>query len=427
MLASADTLSGTLDQRINAIEAQSHFFLAYQGENDRDLQSRYARLVRTLLGDSIPERRRATGPMGKERLRVAFAGTFFRDCTVGHYFKSWITDLDRSRFDVAVYLLGEREDKVTAEISESATTTLKPAGRIPDIARAIIEDAPDVLIYPELGMNGRTYALASLRLAPVQCVAWGHPVTSGHCAIDYYLSCSTMEPEGAGEHYTESLIRLPGLGTRYEKPMVAGERSREQLGLPDASRHLYLFPHAPYKVHPENDELLVQVLAADPDGIVIMLEGVDAVGNRILRNRLTKALDARGIADDRLTVLPHLSRAEFLEVNRACDLMLDTTRWSGGNTTLDALATGLPVVTRQGQFMRGRQSAGMLHLIGLPELVANGDSDYLDIALRLATDKTYRNQVSDRIVAGCDRLFNDGEPVSALASFLWSLNKGVIS
>ena len=52
------------------------------------------------------------------------------------------------------------------------------------------------------------------------------------------------------------------------------------------------------------------------------------------------------------------------------DVMIDTLRWSGGNTTLDALASALPVVTLEGRFMRGRQTAAMLRILGIEELIA---------------------------------------------------------
>jgi hypothetical protein len=41
---------------------------------------------------------------------------------------------------------------------------------------------------------------------------------------------------------------------------------------------------------------------------------------------------------------------------------------------------GLPIVTLAGTFMRARQSAGMLGLLGVPEVVARDRSDYLAIA-----------------------------------------------
>ena len=420
LIAQAGTPEGTAAQRLNALELHTNFYLAYQGEDDRELQCAYARLTRSLLAGSVGELPGPRSPAGTGRLRVGFASCFFRDCTVGHYFQSWITDLDPARFEVWVYLLGSPEDAVTAMIRHAAFNTVRVEGSLPQAAQAILDSAPDVLVYPELGMNGRTYALAAMRLAPVQCAGWGHPVTSGHGTVDYFLSCAAMEPEDADAHYAESLVRLPGIGTRYAKPVVGTTLSRTDFGLPEAA-HLYFFPHAPYKVHPENDALVAGILAADPAGVLVLCDGFAPGQGRMLRQRLETSLAARGVAPERLRMLPHLSRASFLEASRLCDVMLDTTRWSGGNTSLDALAAGLPIVTRRGRFMRGRQSAGMLEIIGLTELIAENDDDYRNIALRLGRDKQWRDEVSRRIATGRARLFDDRAPVAALERFFLAL------
>ena len=55
--------------------------------------------------------------------------------------------------------------------------------------------------------------------------------------------------------------------------------------------------------------------------------------------------------------------------------MLDPAHWSGGNTALDAVHMGLPILTRRGTFMRGRQSAAMLDALGLGEHCVLGPSD----------------------------------------------------
>jgi len=116
-------------------------------------------------------------------------------------------------------------------------------------------------------------------------------------------------------------------------------------------------------------------------------------------------------------VLPSLTRSAYLEANRLCEVMLDTTRWSGGNTSLDALAAGLPIVSRWGRFMRGRQSAGMLSRLELAELIARDEQEYVNIALRLGCDKPWR----DEVCVGSWRaatLVRRPEPVAALESFL---------
>ena len=100
------------------------------------------------------------------------------------------------------------------------------------------------------------------------------------------------------------------------------------------------------------------------------------------------------------------------------DAMLDTLHWSGGNTSLDALACGLPVVTLPGAFMRGRQSAAMLREVGVPQLVAKSRDDYVGIATRLVQDRDWRAHLGARIRAGLDELFDARAPMDAFARLL---------
>jgi protein O-GlcNAc transferase len=98
--------------------------------------------------------------------------------------------------------------------------------------------------------------------------------------------------------------------------------------------------------------------------------------------------------------------------------MLDTLRWSGGNTTLDAVASALPIVTLAGAFMRGRQSMGMLWAMEMPELVAIDEEDYVRKVAAIAADAAYRSELSGKIVERRSRIFDDSAPTAALAEFL---------
>ena len=400
--------------------ARSNFLLAYHGEDDRALQQAYARLLGAMwerLPEPVPTHRARPAAAPGARLRVGFASAFFRDCTAGHYFASWITDLPAARFDRRVYLLGGNEDAVTERICRAAGCHVRLDGDLVAAARRIVADDLDVLVYPELGMDGRTFALAALRLAPLQCAGWGHPVTTGLETVDCFFSSALMEPPDGQEHYTERLVTLPGLGTRYPCPVVGATRVRADFGLPPG-RTLYLFPHSVFKVRPENDDLLARVLAGDRGGDLVLCAGETERATRCLLGRLLPALAARGVDAARVRVLPPLSRPDYLELNRLCDVMLDATHWSGGNTTLDALAAGLPVVTRWGRFMRGRQSAGMLTAMGLADLIAADDDQWVAIATALGRSADRRRSASARIAAAREKLFDRVEPIDALASWL---------
>jgi len=359
-------------------------------------------------------------PVRGRRIRIGFVSGFLRECTVGQYFSRWLTDLDRERFEVCFYPLGNHVDPVVEAIRLRADRVRPFVGgdTLPSLVAPVIRgERLDILVYPELGMEQVTFALAAMRLAPRQYAAWGHPVTSGHATIDRFFTCNTMEPPGAQAHYTERLVGLPGIGTRFARPALPAPAQRASLSLPEDAV-LLLCPQSLFKIHPDNDVLLAKVLAGNPQAMLVLFAGRHpAITDQFMR-RLGKCFDNYGISiRERTRVLPHFDHQGYLAMNLACDAMLDTLRWSGGQTSVDALDCGLPVVTLPGTMMRGRQSAGMLRLIGVEELIAQDVDDYIRIANRLCGDPEWRAALSAKIREHGARLFDDPEPTAALEAF----------
>ena len=112
----------------------TNFFLAYQGEDDRALQDKYARLTQAVIATRAPQW--LEPPLGRAagetRIRIGFASSFFRDCTAGRYFERWITDLPRDRFEVFVYSLHPTGDALTKRLSERADMFrhVQPSGTV---------------------------------------------------------------------------------------------------------------------------------------------------------------------------------------------------------------------------------------------------------------------------------------------------------
>lgn len=407
----------------------SNFFLAYQGRDDKALQADYARLVSNVLRTHLPQffASMPSSAPPSPRIRVGFVSRFFFASTAGNYFASWVLDLPRDEFDVTVFYTGERDDALTSAIRNRADQFVHQDMPFEKLASTIKSAAVDVLVYPELGMDAKVYALAALRLAPVQVSGWGHPVTPGHANIDQYLSCAAMEPANSAVHYNETLHLLPGLGTRYAMPKMpdeqdaVGRRQREDFLLPPG-KTLYLLPQSLFKIHPDNDALITKLLAQDTNGVLVMFATQYPSWTRLFVERLQRAFARVGLAPEgRVKVLPHLGHDEYKRVNQLCDVMIDTLYWSGGNTSLDALAMGLPIVTLPGEFMRGRQSAAMLTILGVDELIAKDVDDYLRIALKLGCDSAFRAQMRTRILDNRSKLFDDRNATDAFATFLKSV------
>ena len=180
------------------------FFLAYQGRNDRDLQRRYGALVAATVAERFAPIPLAPPPRPGEPIRVGIvSGFFWLHSNWKIPIKGWLSQLDRRRFTLFGYHTGQRQDEATREAASLCQRFVQGPLSLARWREAIGVDAPHVLIYPEVGMDPAAALLAAQRLAPVQCISWGHPDTSGLPTIDYYLSSALMELPEAQAHYTE--------------------------------------------------------------------------------------------------------------------------------------------------------------------------------------------------------------------------------
>ncbi|HYQ70495.1 MAG TPA: hypothetical protein VET88_01055, partial [Gammaproteobacteria bacterium] len=251
----------------------------------------------------------------------------------------------------------------------------------------------DILFYQDTGMDAFTFFLAFARLAPVQCTSFGHPVTTGIPSLDYYISTDLWEPPRAREHYSEKLVLLEDVASvaYYYKPSIPPAlKPRSYFGLND-HEHIYLCPQTLFKIHPDFDEAVAAILESDPDGRVVFIEGKHAYWSQLLFQRFRSSMP--GVVD-RISFLPQQRGGDFINLIAVSDVMLDTFHFCGFNTSLEGLAAGVPVVTMPGEFMRSRHTLSFYRKMGFMDCVARDVEGYVARAVKLGTDRQYRNQVS---------------------------------
>lgn len=390
--------------------APTLFYLAYQGLNDRPLLERAARLLMAPHYDPGPRPRR-------DRLHVAFVSRYLRRHTVGELLKGWIAGLPREEFDVAVYAVGRADDPVTRFLRERVAYHDLPFD-LPAAREALRQAQPDVLFYTDTGMDPLTTALAASRLAPVQCVTWGHPSTSGLPTVDYFVSSDLFEPPDGDEHYTEKLVRLPSLPFVFTPPAPArSHKTRADLGLPEGVP-LYASPQSLFKFHPEFDALLRGILDADPHGYVLLNQAHHPYyrsWEEMLRQRFTRTMPH---VADRIVFLPRLEHDDYLRLHDLVDVLLDPPSFNGGHTSLQGLACGVPIVTLAGRLLKARMTAAFYRRMGLEDLVATTPDEYVQRAVLLATDRDHAADVRRRIRERREALIEDRQAVRDLAAFL---------
>ncbi len=410
-LGSKDGANDALNSIIDA------FQLHYQARNDKDLQEVHGALVHRILSARYPE---FAGPIPApditgRKIRVGFASSVIRTHTVMKLFGGWMEELDRTAFSVYGYHIGEFTDAVTDGFAEICVGFHHKTGDVEGLAADIRQDGIDVLIFPELGMDAQVLKLAALRLAPVQMVSWGHPITTGLPTIDCFLSSELMEPPGGEDHYTESLVRLPGVSVCLN-PTDPGPpaRGREELGLPEEVP-LLLCPQSLFKLLPSDDVLFARIAAAAPEAHFVFLAHNSGRVTADFLVRLGAAFEALGVDfDSRVHLLGRQDWRGYLDMNLACDVLLDAPSWSGGVTTLEGLACGLVPVTCPGPMMRMRHTAAILEQAGVTQTIAEDADAYVQIATRLVQDPHWRLELAEALAENRHRLERDLTCVHAL-------------
>lgn len=392
------------------------FFLAYQGQNDAPVMRRLGQICRG--PESVPAVRNCRlTPRSDGRLRVGFLSAYFRDHTIGRLNLGRIQHLDRQKFEVTVLSASSRRDEVSEHFRAAADRFVELPHDVATARHRVIDQDLDVLIFADVGMDALTATLAWSRMAPVQCVTWGHPETTGSPHMDYFLSSDLLETPAADAHYTERLVRLPLLGTYFERPALTGASDSRR----DGDQHVYLCPQTLFKFHPDFDALLAGILNADPAAELVLLEGRVRHWTEQLKRRFERTLPEAG---RRVRFLPALPREEFLTLLSAADVILDPPHFGGGHSSYEALALGAPVVTLPGEFLRSRITQALYRKMGFVDLVAGSSDEFIQTAVRLGTDPEFRLTTRQRIQQLAPVLFDDLAEVRCLEDWLWSLTSG---
>jgi predicted O-linked N-acetylglucosamine transferase (SPINDLY family) len=281
------------------------------------------------------------------------------------------------------------------------------------------------LVYLDIGMDPLMTQLAALRLAPIQCMAWDHPVTSGLPSIDYAFSGALSEPglPEAASHYSEQLALLPGAGVSYRKPLIPFPlllKTRRDFQLREDAV-VYLCCQSAFKFLPQNDHVYTEIAARVPAAQFAFIVANEPVG-RDFKSRLDRAFRAAGLrAADHCVFLPQLNHLDYWNLNRVGDVFLDTIEWSSAGSVYEAIACGIPVVALPGRLMRSRQAFAILTQLGVTDTIAGDKATFVDVAVRLATDRGFRLDVVAGMRRGEASLFSDSRSVTALEDFFATL------
>ncbi|WP_254565297.1 tetratricopeptide repeat protein [Oscillatoria sp. HE19RPO] len=414
-------------QALNAIAVNTNFYLQYQGKNDLALQQKYGQFVHQVMAANYPQWVKPL-PMPTlktgERIRIGYISACLQWHTVGMVFSGWLEHRNREDFEVYCYDVGRQRDRLTDWFHLNSDYFYSIPDDIPAVCQQIKQDNLHILVFLDIGMYAPMTQLAGLRLAPVQAVAWGHPITSGLPTQDYFISSDLMEPENAQTHYSEQLIRLPNLGIYFPKPQIpAINKTRADYGIPNDAV-MYLSCQSLFKYLPQYDIIFPTICQGVAKAKLVFIGHKSNPITAQFCQRLDAAFAEVGLDyQEYCIILPRQSKRDYWNLLSMADIGLDTFEFTGFLTTLEAVAVNLPLVTHLGPFMRSRQSAGILKRVGATETVAQTLQDYIKIAVRLGLNRERREAIASKINEGHQWLYEDNTGVKALENFYRAMVK----
>ncbi len=396
-------------------ELQPDIQLSYHGRDNKEIKKNYYNLFKGYFDNKNIK-------FNKGKVKIGFLVTKTHEDIFVKFMSNIINSFPNNEFDI--YVISSEfgwnsfiKDKMNQNINSIFTkdTFIKSANEI-------LSYNLDILYHWEIGTARENYFLPFFRLAPVQCTSIGWPDTTGIKTVDYFISSVLIEIEDANSHYTEKLIKFNRLPFDINNPKVISEneiKPTEHLNF--GCKNIYFCNQNLRKIHPDFDILVSGILNNDSDGIVLFDMRKDKSMAKLIKDRIkTKYPNIF----DRVVFL-NLSKNEYLSLMSISKVILDTLYFGGANTSYEAFAMNAPIVTFPWTHERGRYTLGCYKQMGIDGLVANSFEEYIDLAVKTAHNKDFRDKLVKDISENNHKLFNDQEVIQEYIDFFESVARNI--
>jgi protein O-GlcNAc transferase len=385
-------------KKYNNFTAQSFFMLTYQGRDDRELREKYIKVFQGCFPENNPVLSNA------EKKHIGFLVTEGHEAVFSKSVAGMLNNFSREKYRYTVVCDKLKAKTIKDQVTNPEIGYLDLPSNLEDAVEAVKAAAFDILNFWEIGTDSLNFFLPFFKLAPIQTLSWGWPLTSGNPKVDYYISSEHLEVPAGDKFYTEKLFRLKYLPTCYNRPKAPAQlKPRSYFSLPE-SANIYFCSQTLLKVHPDFDLAIRQILEKDPKAFVLFLKDKQANINSLVQKRLEK--NCPGLIS-RIRLVDRMPFEDYLNLVAVADVMLDTFHYAGANTTYDAFTVETPVVTLPTEYHRGRYSYAAYMEMGVLDCIAADEQDFVEKALKLATDKQYNRQIGKKIAESCSVLFEN--------------------
>lgn len=331
---------------------------------------------------------------GHRKIRIGYCSSDFSLHPVSMLTVQMFELHDRSAFEVYGYCWSPEDG---SGLRQRVIKAMDHFVRIKDMddetaARRIRADEIDILIDLQGQTAGARPNMLAYRPAPIQITYLGLPATTGLPSIDYVIADKYLIPEDQVPFYSEKPIYMPDIYQVSDTQRVVAETpSRAGCGLPE---HGFVFCsfNNNSKFTPEMFGAWMRILSRVPGSVLWLL-----ADNQWAEANLKKEAEQYDISSDRIIFAGRVLPEVYLARYRLVDLFLDTFPFNAGTTANDALWMGVPILTISGRAFASRMAGALLTAAGLPQLITQSMSEYVEKAVSLANEGTTLQQYRKKL------------------------------
>jgi predicted O-linked N-acetylglucosamine transferase (SPINDLY family) len=173
-----------------------------------------------------------------------------------------------------------------------------------------------------------------------------------------------------------------------------------------------------FKFNPLFDEYIINILTNVPNSVIVIL-------NNDKKEKFIKRFNNKNITN-KMHFFQGMQHFEFLNLMNISDVILDIYPFGGCNSSFEAFSLNKVIVTQPSIMINGRFTSGFYLKMGLGEYICNTKEEYIEFAIKLAIDTTFRKDIETKISNNKHLLFMDKETLTEWTDDLIKINNNTL-
>ena len=369
------------------------FFNNYKKDWSQKNYFKHTKLLQTYIENFSENKLVKIKEKKGDKIKIGFLSSdILKKHSITYFLKTVLLNYDKDKFEIYLYIDNKIEDNNTNEFKAlvKKSFNISSLNNI-DAINSIRQDKIDI-IFDIMGLSSvQRASLFKNRLAPKQISWLGYCNTTGIDNMDYLISDPNLIYPEEESNYVEKIIYLPNIWNCHS------ELNAERVDLePPCLKNKYITFGSFNNFNKINDNVICvwsQILKNVTGSKLILKSSLKVDKNYIKKKFIENGVSNSVIFLEKRKLVKHFS------LYKQIDIALDTFPYNGVTTSFEAISMGVPVLTMKGYNFNSRCGESINKNLGMKDLIAKDESEYVFKAKELAEDQNKLSKIRKKIFA----------------------------